>query len=74
MIEKVGQGISTAFAEDRWIIEAQQQVINSNPSVKTKAVRSDAALGRVRYMIDRLLEREAAPASETRTIPIAPVA
>jgi len=72
MIEKVGQGITTAFAEDRWIIEAQQQVINSNPDVKTKAVRSDAALGRVRYMIDRLLEQEATEATAGRTIPINP--
>jgi len=68
MVDKVGQGIATAFAEDRWIIEAQQEVINSKPEVKTKAVRSDAALGRVRFMIERLLEQEAA--EEARTIPI----
>ncbi len=58
IIEKVGKGIDTAFAEDRWIIEAQQEVMNSNPSIKPKALRNDAALGRVRYMIERLIEQE----------------
>lgn len=59
LIEQVGVGMSTAFAEDRWVIEAQQEVMNNDPSIKPKAVRSDAALGRVRAMIDRLIEREA---------------
>lgn len=58
IIEKVGVGMSTAFAEDRWVIEAQQEVMNSAPEVKPKAVRSDAALGRVRAMIDRLIDQE----------------
>lgn len=74
MIEKVGQGIATAFAEDRWVIEAQQQVINSQADAKMRSVRNDAALGRVRYMIDRLLEQEAAEAPAARTIPIAQTA
>ncbi|MBL8342624.1 MAG: aromatic ring-hydroxylating dioxygenase subunit alpha [Rubrivivax sp.] len=60
MIEKVGKGIDTAFAEDRWMIEAQQVVMNDSPDVKPKAIRADAALGRVRFMIDRLLEQERA--------------
>ena len=60
MIDKVGAGIDTAFAEDRWMIEAQQQVINESPEVKPKSIRHDAALGRVRFMIDRLLEQERA--------------
>lgn len=59
LIEKVQQGIDTAFAEDRWMIEAQQQVIDTTGEFKPKAVRSDAALGRVRFMIDRLLKDEA---------------
>lgn len=62
MIDKVGAGIRTAFDEDRWIIEAQQAVMNASPDVKPKAVRSDAALGRVRFMIDQLLEAERAAA------------
>lgn len=65
MIDQVGQGITTAFAEDRWIIEAQQQVINSKPEVKPKAVRNDAALARVRMMIEQLLQRESAQADHT---------
>lgn len=70
MIERVGQGISTAFAEDKWIIEAQQEVINSRPDAKMRSVRSDAALGRVRYMIDRMLDQEAESAAGP-AIPIA---
>jgi phenylpropionate dioxygenase-like ring-hydroxylating dioxygenase large terminal subunit len=65
MIDKVGQGIATAFEEDRWIIEAQQQVINSKPEVKPKAVRNDAALARVRMMTDRLLALEAVNANQS---------
>ena len=68
MIDRVGQGIDTAFEEDRWIIEAQQTVINTQPDAKMKSVRNDAALGRVRYMIDRLLEQDAA--TSPHTIPI----
>jgi phenylpropionate dioxygenase-like ring-hydroxylating dioxygenase large terminal subunit len=64
MIERVGQGISTAFAEDRWIIEAQQAAINSDPQAKMRSVRNDAALGRVRFMIDKLLEQEASQSVE----------
>lgn len=59
MIERVGKGISTAFDEDRWMIEAQQGVIDSKPEAPMRSVRNDAALGRVRHMIDRLLEQEA---------------
>lgn len=70
MIDQVGQGISTAFAEDRWIIEAQQQVINSQPEARPRAVRNDAALGRVRFMIDRLIELERTD-SAPRILPIA---
>jgi vanillate O-demethylase monooxygenase subunit len=69
MIDRVGQGIATAFAEDRWVIEAQQKVINSQPDAQMKSVRNDAALGRVRYMTERLIEQELAASS--RTIPIA---
>lgn len=49
-------------------------MINSQPDAKMRSVRNDAALGRVRYMIDRLLEQEAAEAPAARTIPIAQTA
>jgi hypothetical protein len=42
------------------MIEAQQQVIDAAPDVKPKAIRSDAALGRVRHMIERLVQQEQA--------------
>ena len=60
MIEQVGQGITKAFAEDKWIIEAQQKAWDAcPPDVKPQASRNDAALGRVRFMIDQLLKAEA---------------
>lgn len=60
LIEQVGKGMSTAFAEDRRIIEAQQEVISKSPEAKFKALRNDAALGRIRAMTARLIEQEAA--------------
>lgn len=62
VIEAVGKGIATAFAEDRWIIEAQQTVLDRTPEIKFKSIRNDAALGRVRFMIDQMLEKENASA------------
>lgn len=69
LIDQVGKGIDTAFAEDRWMIEAQQQVIDSAPQVKPKGARSDVALNRVRNMLQQLVNKEAAAAA-AEAIPI----
>lgn len=59
VIEQVGDGIAKAFAEDNWIIEAQQRSWDTcPPGARPQAVRNDAALGRVRFMIDELLKHE----------------
>lgn len=70
MIDQVGVGTITAFNEDRRMIEAQQEIINATPAIKPKAIRSDAALGRVRFMIDRLLEQEDDTGDTRQSIPI----
>ena len=62
LIEQVGQGISKAFAEDNWIIEAQQKAWDASPAgTQPMSVRNDAALGRVRFMIEQLLREEQTP-------------
>ena len=62
LIEQVGQGISKAFAEDNWIIEAQQKAWDASPpGSQPMSVRNDAALGRVRFMIEQLLREEQTP-------------
>ena len=64
VIEAVGQGIEKAFAEDNWIIEAQQKAWDAcPPDTRPQPVRNDAALGRIRFMIDELLRQEQADAS-----------
>lgn len=68
LIGAVGEGIQTAFAEDRWMIEAQQQVMDQAPDVKPKGIASDVALNRVRNMIQQLIKNEATAA---KTTPIA---
>lgn len=68
MIEPVGNGIDTAFAEDRWIIEAQQQVMDASPHVRPKGAASDAALARVRTMIQQRLKNEADSAVATPVV------
>jgi len=61
LIEQVGQGIAKAFAEDNWIIEAQQKAWDACPAgTQPMPARNDAALGRVRFMIDDMLQREQA--------------
>ena len=70
MIDAVGEGIKTAFAEDRWIIEAQQQVMDDSPQVRPKPAAVDAALNRVRFLIDKALQQEA---QAHPTIPVIPI-
>jgi Vanillate O-demethylase oxygenase C-terminal domain len=61
VIEQVGQGIAKAFAEDNWIIEAQQKAWDAcPPGTQPMPARNDAALGRIRFMIDEMRQREQA--------------
>ena len=61
-VVRVGQGIETAFAEDKWIIEAQQRVIDSDAGARMRGTSSDFALNQVRFMLQRLLKAELAGA------------
>lgn len=61
--------VSSAFQEDREIIEAQQRVINESPDATMMPIPADAALIQVRWMLDKLLAEEAAEAgTATRTV------
>lgn len=68
-IDLVQKGIETAFAEDRWIIEAQQKNIDADPAARMRGTRGDFALNQVRFMLQRLVkaeEAETAAASQER--------
>lgn len=57
-VRKMGQGIDTAFAEDKWIIEAQQKLIDADPKARMQGTRHDFALNQVRFMTRRLVDAE----------------
>ncbi len=59
-IDLVQKGIETAFAEDRWIIEAQQKNIDADPAARMRGTRGDFALNQVRFMLQRLVKAEQA--------------
>ena len=63
LIEMVQKGIETAFAEDLWIIEAQQAVIDQSDEFRPNGIVNDAALSRIRAMTRKLLQQEAAEES-----------
>ena len=70
LIEQVQKGIETAFAEDQWIIEAQQKNIDADPAARMRGTRGDFALNQVRFMLQRLVtaeqkEADAQPAEHT---------
>ncbi|MBL0420702.1 aromatic ring-hydroxylating dioxygenase subunit alpha [Ramlibacter sp. AW1] len=67
LIDPVGDGIRTAFAEDRWVIEAQQEVMDASPGVQPKGAGSDVALNRVRHMIAQRVRQEAQAAAVAAT-------
>lgn len=71
LIDAVGEGIRTAFAEDRDVIEAQQQVMDQYPDVKPKGLASDVALNRVRNMTQHLIRIEAAARIDAAAAPAA---
>ena len=57
--EALANAASTAFEEDRAVIEAQQQVVDRSPDSKMIAIAADAAGMQVRWMIDQMLAAEA---------------
>lgn len=49
-----------AFAEDKQIIEAQQVVLKNFPDAKMNPIGADAALNKVRWLLNKKLEEERA--------------
>jgi phenylpropionate dioxygenase-like ring-hydroxylating dioxygenase large terminal subunit len=60
LTETLATAATVAFGEDREMIEAQQEVIKANPDTKMTAITADAALIRVRRMIDKALAAQVA--------------
>ncbi len=58
--EAVLHVLSTAFAEDQVIIEAQQRNIDLDPTAKPVVIAADGALVQMRRIMDRMLADEAA--------------
>jgi phenylpropionate dioxygenase-like ring-hydroxylating dioxygenase large terminal subunit len=51
------------FMEDKHIIEAQQKMLDADPSFKLIAVAADVALSHFRYVMDKLIREEQAGVS-----------
>ncbi len=59
MTEAIFQDVSTAFAEDRTMIEAQQRILEASPDFKPVATTHDQALNMARHILkQRLLAQE----------------
>lgn len=54
------QSLIEGFMEDKHIIEAQQQILDEDPSFKMLAVAADAPLSHFRWTMDKLIAREQA--------------
>lgn len=70
----IHQSVVDAFEEDRTMITLQSQSLALRPDFKMQSIRADEALGRFRWLVQKMLKEEAA-SSETgaKTIPIAAV-
>lgn len=56
--EALWEQVSSAFTEDREMIEAQQKVISEDPAKPMLGIAADGALMRVRWMVDQLIAKE----------------
>lgn len=50
--------VASAFAEDREMIEAQQKVINADPTRPMQGIAADGSLMRVRRIVEQLIAKE----------------
>lgn len=60
--EKLLKTVTTAFIEDKDIIEAQQRIIDLDPNVRMQAIVHDSALFQGRRIIESLIEDQAVAA------------
>lgn len=58
MTDAIFQDVSTAFAEDRAMIEAQQRILDASPGFKPVATTHDQALNMARHMLKQRLAAE----------------
>ena len=58
MTEAIFQDVSTAFAEDRSIIEAQQRILDTDPNFHPVATAHDMGLNQARFILQRRLQEE----------------
>lgn len=58
MTEAIFQDVSTAFAEDRSMIEAQQRILRTAPDFRPVATTHDQALNLARHMLRQRLQAE----------------
>jgi phenylpropionate dioxygenase-like ring-hydroxylating dioxygenase large terminal subunit len=70
--EHIYQSVVRAFEEDRRMIEAQQQLINTTEAAEMLPLLSDAALGQFRMVMQRALEAERADVNQAASRAAAP--
>jgi phenylpropionate dioxygenase-like ring-hydroxylating dioxygenase large terminal subunit len=58
MTEAIFQDVSTAFAEDRSMIEAQQKILDASPGFQPVATTHDQALNMARHIVRQRLKAE----------------
>lgn len=63
------QSLIEGFMEDKHLIEAQQKVLDGDPSFKMLAVAADAALSHFRWIFDKLVAQERAAENGAQAAP-----
>lgn len=63
------QSLIEGFMEDKHLIEAQQMVLDGDPSFKMLAVAADAALSHFRWTFDKLVAQERAAEAGAQAAP-----
>jgi phenylpropionate dioxygenase-like ring-hydroxylating dioxygenase large terminal subunit len=66
MREKAAHMINKVNAEDIWAMELQQQSLDRNPGAQMRFIQTDGGVLRMRRVLDRLFQEEAAAVSAGR--------
>jgi phenylpropionate dioxygenase-like ring-hydroxylating dioxygenase large terminal subunit len=72
MTEAIFQDVSTAFAEDRHMIEAQQKILDATPGFKPVATVHDQALNMARHLVRKRLVEQAQAQAQSQTLAVQP--
>jgi phenylpropionate dioxygenase-like ring-hydroxylating dioxygenase large terminal subunit len=73
MTEAIFQDVSTAFAEDRTMIEAQQKILDATPGFRPVATVHDQALNMARHLVRKRLEEEVRTAATPAASGVVPI-